>query len=296
MRSRPAGGLHAALSFFTWVPVPAVEVDAGVARRAIAALPWVGLGMGVVAGVVAGVVGWLAASAGGETGAGTRPALGGRSDATGLLGGQGLVPSDLPVHGLLAAVVALAIVAVLSGAMHLDGLADTADGLGSRAPAGRALEIMRQSDIGPMGVTALVFVLALDAASLASPRFGLAELLVAVVTFPMVGRVAAVGGTARSVPSARGSGFGALFAGVTPVSSLVGTGLAAMGVACGLAWLLAGWMAVIVVAVAALASWAVASLWARHLVRRLGGLTGDTLGSLIEVTQTSYLLLLAVAL
>ena len=295
MRAGSAGGLHAALSFFTWVPVPPVDVDAGVARRAIAALPWVGLLIGVVAASASGLVGWLAASPSGGRVV-DAPSAAGISGVAGLLTGQGLLPPDLPIHGLLAAVVALAIVAGLSGAMHLDGLADTADGLGSRRPAERALEIMRQSDIGPMGVVALVFVLALDAAALASPRFGLAGFVVAVATFPMVGRVAALGGTLRAVPAARGSGFGALFAGVTPASTLVATGLAVAATASGLAWLVAGWAAAPVALAAAAVSWIVAALWARHLVRRLGGLTGDTLGSLIEVTQASYLLLLALAL
>jgi len=61
-------------------------------------------------------------------------------------------------------VLVLATLAAVTGAMHLDGLADTADGIGSRRPAEEALTIMKRSDIGPMGVAALVLVLLTDAA------------------------------------------------------------------------------------------------------------------------------------
>src|ERR1700690_1313642 len=69
-----------------------------------------------------------------------------------------------PRANLLGAVLAVALLALLTRCLHLDGLADTADGLGSGAPATRALEIMRQSDIGPFGVVTLIFVLASDVA------------------------------------------------------------------------------------------------------------------------------------
>ncbi len=67
------------------------------------------------------------------------------------------------------------VIAVLTGGLHLDGLADTADGLGSRRPAADALAIMRRSDIGPMGVGALVLVLLVQVTAVAAlPRLPLA--------------------------------------------------------------------------------------------------------------------------
>lgn len=68
---------------------------------------------------------------------------------------------------LLAAVASAAVPAVLTRGLHLDGLADTADGLGSGKPADDALRIMKQSDIGPFGVITLLFVLLAQIAALA---------------------------------------------------------------------------------------------------------------------------------
>ncbi len=68
---------------------------------------------------------------------------------------------------LLAAVATAAVPAVLTRGLHLDGLADTADGLGSGKPAEDALRIMKQSDIGPFGVITLLFALLAQVAALA---------------------------------------------------------------------------------------------------------------------------------
>ncbi|WP_143642493.1 adenosylcobinamide-GDP ribazoletransferase, partial [Streptomyces viridochromogenes] len=79
----------------------------------------------------------------------------------------GLVLLSLGAGPLLAAVAAAAVPAVLTRGLHLDGLADTADGLGSGKPAEDALRIMKQSDIGPFGVITLLFVLLAQVAALA---------------------------------------------------------------------------------------------------------------------------------
>ena len=108
-----------------------------------------------------------------------------------------------PHADLLGAVLAVALLAVLTRCLHLDGLADTADGLGSGAPAARALEIMRQSDIGPFGVVVLIFVVGADVASLGGLQGGpwtpVGVLAVAAAT----GRVAAVHAAVRGVGAAR---------------------------------------------------------------------------------------------
>ncbi len=253
-----ANGLHAAVSLFTIVPVPAVEIDRATAARAMRAFPWVGLLLGSAAAMPSGLALYL--------GAGT----------------------------VLAAVLALASLALLTGGLHLDGLADTADGLGSRRPAADALAIMKRSDVGPMGVVSLVLVLGVDAAALASPRVGVLLPLV-VAAAALVARVPALIGTVAGSPAARAGGFGALFVGVTSRATVVASACAALVVMALGGFCVRGAWGTAVLAAAAVVAWLVAALWQRHLIRRLGGITGDTLGSVIEVAQLTFLVTVAVA-
>jgi adenosylcobinamide-GDP ribazoletransferase len=185
-----------------------------------------------------------------------------------------------PHADLLGAVLAVALLALLTRCLHLDGLADTADGLGSGAPAERALEIMRQSDIGPFGVVTLIFFLAADLAALASvpggPWTPVAVLAVAAAT----GRVAAVQAAVRGVRAARTSGFGNIVADHVPVGAAVAWTVGVLGLGAAVAIGLSvpvGW----VLAPQAIAL-AAAYLFRLHAVRRLGGVTGDVFGALIE--------------
>jgi adenosylcobinamide-GDP ribazoletransferase len=117
-----------------------------------------------------------------------------------------------PAHRLLAATLAVGVTAVLTGRLHLDGLADTADGLASRGSRGEALAIMRRPETGPLGVAALVFVLLVQVTALATlgpGRIGPAALLLAAVT----GRVAVLLAAGPGSPAAGPEGFGALVAG-----------------------------------------------------------------------------------
>ena len=125
-----------------------------------------------------------------------------------------------PERQLLGAALAVALIAVATGGLHLDGLADTADGLGSRRPADQALEIMRRSDAGPLGVATLVLVLLVQVSALASlPRRGWAGAATGLVLAAVTSRVAVV--LATGSPSARPSGFGALVAGRTSAAGRV---------------------------------------------------------------------------
>ena len=185
-----------------------------------------------------------------------------------------------PHANLLGAVLAVALLALLTRCLHLDGLADTADGLGSGAPPARALEIMRQSDIGPFGVVALIVVLGADVAALGSVQGGpwtpVGLLAVAAAT----GRVAAVHAAVPGVRPARASGFGNIVAGRVPLASAVAWTAGVLGLGAAIAIDLSigvGW--VLVPQAIALAA---ASLLRLHAVRRLGGVTGDVFGALIE--------------
>lgn len=195
---------------------------------------------------------------------------------------------------LLGAAISVAVLVVLTRALHLDGLADTLDGLGSRATAERALEIMRRSDVGPFGVLAIVLVVLIDVAALAAHRgdgalWPVGALAVAAAT----GRLAALLAAHRSVPAARPDGFGAYVAGSQPIVVLAAETVVVLGFGVGIAAAvgasIAGWLAAqgaaIIVAVAFLS----------HVRRRIGGVTGDVFGALVEVTTALALAGLALA-
>jgi len=196
--------------------------------------------------------------------------------------------------GLLGAVAAVAVLAGLTRGLHLDGLADVADGLGSGKPAEDALRIMKQSDIGPFGVLTLTLVLLAQVAALAgqftsSPVRGALAVLTAAVT----ARCALAWGCLRSVPAARPGGLGAMVA--STVRPLAAAGVtAAAAVVLALAGWSEGWWALrypLAVAVGAACAWALL----RRCVRRFGGITGDVLGAMAETAATGALVVLAVS-
>src|SRR5580704_9295557 len=113
---------------------------------------------------------------------------------------------------LLAAALAVATLAAGSRGLHLDGLADLADGLGSRRPAGQALEIMKRCDIGPCGVVTLVFALLIQVAALAQAQ-SLGRGVAAAIAAAVAGRLSLTWACRRGIPAARGSGLGAMVAG-----------------------------------------------------------------------------------
>jgi adenosylcobinamide-GDP ribazoletransferase len=189
------------------------------------------------------------------------------------LGGAALGLRALHAPGLVLGGVVVALGALLTRGLHLDGLADTVDGLGSYAGRERALEIMRAPDVGPFGVVALVSTLLIQAGTVAA----LAGRPLALATALAAGRLA-VTTACRGVPAARPDGLGALVAGTVrlPELAVAVVAVAALGVAA------AGWRG----PVAILAGLAAALLVLWHAWRRLGGITGDVLGALVEVGQT----------
>ncbi|MGV9305403.1 adenosylcobinamide-GDP ribazoletransferase [Nonomuraea sp. NPDC003727] len=206
-----------------------------------------------------------------------------------LLGAVSCLPLALPGSPLLGAALALGLLALLTRGLHLDGLADLADGLGSGRPAVQALEVMKKSDIGPFGVLTLVFTLIVQCAALAEA--GPVALVAACVT----GRLALTWACTRGVPPARPEGLGAMVAGtVRPAAALVAT-LVVVGAAVllGGPWGPAGGYG-LVLPLAVLAGLGTASGLLAHAVRRLGGITGDVLGALVETATTAVLVVCAV--
>ncbi|MFC4498935.1 MULTISPECIES: adenosylcobinamide-GDP ribazoletransferase [Streptomyces] len=210
----------------------------------------------------------------------------------GCAAGLGLLLLVLGAGPLLAAVGSVAVPAVLTRGLHLDGLADTADGLGSGKPAEDALRIMKQSDIGPFGVITLVFALLAQAAALASLYDGSwARGALAAVVSAVAARLALTLAARAGVPAARPEGLGAAVAGVVPVGGAVAVtaaftvGLAAWGG-------LSGPYDAVRTALAVLAALAAAELLLRHCRRRFGGVTGDVFGGLAETAATTALVAL----
>jgi len=213
----------------------------------------------------------------------------------GVLSAAVLVVADHPLGAgpLTAAGLAVATLALLTRGLHLDGLADLADGLGSGKPAPAALDIMRRSDIGPFGIVTLVLTLIIQVAALshaetAGPGRGAAALIAAVVT----GRLALTWACRQGVPAARPDGLGALVAGTVRLAIPVALTLAAVATVVVSATVtgepLGGTLPLAVIA-----GLAVAFVVQRHSVRRLGGITGDVLGALAEVATTITLVVAA---
>jgi adenosylcobinamide-GDP ribazoletransferase len=218
-----------------------------------------------------------------------------------LLGGVGAVLVRL-LEGrstpLLAAALVVALLALLTRGLHLDGLADTADGLGAGRSPDRALEVMRRGDVGPFGVAALVLTLLVQVAALAAvlPRGHATEALVGALvlsrlTLPLV--------CSRGVPAARQDGLGSAVAGTVPRWALLVAALLALA-SVTLVWALTGATTVSVegasvVAAAVLVPLAVVGGLCLRCVRRLGGVTGDVLGACVETAFTVCLVVLAVA-
>jgi adenosylcobinamide-GDP ribazoletransferase len=213
-----------------------------------------------------------------------------------LLGGIAaavLVVADhlLGAGPLTAAGLAVAALALLTRGLHLDGLADLADGLGSGQPAAQALDIMRRSDIGPFGIVTLVLTLVIQVGALAhAEAAGGGRGPVALIAAAVTGRLALTWACRRGVAAARREGLGAMVAGTVRPGLAAGITLAVL-VAVSAAALPEplGWT----LPLAVVAGLAGAFVLQRRAVRRLGGITGDVLGALIETAATVTLVVAA---
>jgi adenosylcobinamide-GDP ribazoletransferase len=232
-------GLRLAVTTLTVLPIGGGRVDRPAAATAMAVAPAVGAALG---GVLAGLL-WLL--------------------------------RELGAPAPVAAAVTVAAAALLTRGMHLDGLADTMDALGSYRTGDAALDIMRKSDIGPFGVAAVALALLIQTAALTTATAG------AVVAAWAAGRLAVTLACRRGVPAARPEGLGALVAGTVPApaAALIAAVVvvAAAAATPGRPWQGPAALAAALVAVV---------LLVRHAVRRFGGITGDVLGATVEVATT----------
>jgi len=174
--------------------------------------------------------------------------------------------------------------ALATRGMHVDGLADTADGLGCYGPPERALAVMRDGGAGPFAVVTLLVTLGAQATALGSLTGG--PVVTAAALAGATGRAGFAWCARRAVPAARPTGLGATVAGSQPAWAapawwllLAGAGLGAVPGR--------PWQGPLAVAVAA----AVVVGLSAHTRRRFGGVTGDVLGA---ATASSFAAVLVV--
>lgn len=230
--------LIVALGFLTRIPVPRIESDAADFASAVRLYPLAGLAIGAVVAAVGASGAWFD-----------------------------------PWIGALAASIAWV---WITGALHLDGLGDVADGLGAaHGDRGRLIAVMADPHIGSFGVVAIVLQLA---AKLVLLRVILPGEWLALLAIPAAARIGPLV-WARWLPALKPGGLGASIAGVVRGRDVAGWGMviaAAAIVAPGLAatpLLIAGLM-----------------LW---FGKRLGGMTGDAHGAGIELVESGLLLVCA---
>ncbi|MEO7259873.1 MAG: adenosylcobinamide-GDP ribazoletransferase [Jatrophihabitantaceae bacterium] len=254
-----ADGLRLSLTTLTVLPLRAGRLDRRTAAAAMAWAPAVGLALGAVLAAV----GWAL--------------------------------TELGLAALPSAAVLVALLALLTRGLHLDGLADTFDALGSYTAADRALAIMKSPEVGPLGVSAIAVVLLADAAALSALVARHGWLLIAAGV--AVGRVGITLCCARRIPAARPAGLGALVASTVPVPvcaawalGMVAIGALAGQLSPGSDWPWSHWIRA---GLAVLLGCAAVLLLARQCVRRFGGITGDVLGAGCELATALALIVLS---
>jgi adenosylcobinamide-GDP ribazoletransferase len=191
-----------------------------------------------------------------------------------------------PLPAPLTAALLLALAALVTGALHLDGLADMADGFGGGRTREDVLRIMRDHAIGAYGAVALILMVAVKLAALSALVAG-GRATTALILGACLSRAALVP-LARFSPYARDdrAGLGAA------LNEQIGSGewFGATAVAVGAALFLAGGWGIVHLAAVATVAW----LGARYCRRRIGGITGDTMGATSEICEALvYVLVLA---
>lgn len=255
--ARLVAGGRLSVGLLTVLPVGSPRADRATAGAAMLCAPLVGAALGVAGGCAAWALGEL----------GTSP--------------------------LIAAILAVGLLAGLTRGLHLDGLADTADGLGSRRDPAGALAVMKASDIGPFGVVSVLFAVLLQVAALGALIAGNPDHH-AIALLGLAGataRIPVVWACRSGLSPARPDGLGALVAGtVSGAAAGVWAGTALwVGALIGILTEVGALRAVVAVALALLAAGALLE----HCRRRFGGMTGDVLGALVETAAVVVLVVLS---
>jgi adenosylcobinamide-GDP ribazoletransferase len=235
-------GLIVALGFLTRLPVPRIAIDAQAQAASLKWYPLVGLLLGAL-----------------------------------LIGVFALLHA---MPALPAAAIMLVAWVALTGALHLDGLADSADAwIGGMGDRERTLSIMKDPRSGPAGVVALVLVLLLKISALATLRHWEWLLLP-----PLLGRAAVVAWF-LTTDYVRSQGLGEPLRGASAKGCRVALALTVAFCLC------FRWAGLVALVAACVTGW----VWRRAGIQRLGGFTGDTAGALVEMVEAVTIVALVAA-
>lgn len=184
--------------------------------------------------------------------------------------------SELPIHTMAIGVIILEI--LITGGLHCDGLMDTVDGIFSGRPRAQMLEIMKDSRVGAFGAMAFSLLILLKYSLIMDIESNLLPL--ALLVMPIVGRIAVVFGI-TFYPYARPSGLGKVFYDCSHRDTLFVAGFTAL-----LLLVPMGKIAII----SAVMGVVLAFAFCQYVSKKLGGLTGDVYGAIVELTEIVALL------
>ncbi|UUZ45756.1 adenosylcobinamide-GDP ribazoletransferase [Janibacter limosus] len=257
--SSPGAGLRLAVGTFTRIPSGTVALDAATARTALLPAPVAVLPLAALAGLVAASV-------------------------------------ELGTPPLVAAGLTLALLAYGSRGMHLDGLADTVDGLGAGWDEERAREVMRRGDVGPMGAVALVLLLLVQVAAIAHLLGSGWQGALVVGCAVVISRAVCAPLCVRGTTPAPGSRLGAAFVGTVPPAVAL-LPMLVLAVLVGFAARAAPGsdVALGMVFVATAITYVAAMVLRERATRVFGGVNGDVLGAAVEMSLLIVLVALTVA-
>lgn len=253
------------IKFMTRLPMPKVKFDSKLLGKSMMFFP--------VVGIIIGLINWI-------VGTGVYK-LEYERITHGYLGGT---------LGLVTAFVLVALEVILTGGLHLDGLADTFDGIFSYRSKQKMLEIMKDSRVGTNGVLILIFyilgkvIFLMETAKYLGVEQGRLMLMV-----PVIARIGGVINCATE-PYARATGMGKTFVENTDkkgmiVSLVIATLFVVVVSILNKISLLTTIGTIMIVALSSY-------LFGKLMTRKIGGITGDTLGALLELSSLLALVLM----